>query len=171
MKLPKIVKIIFSLLIAVSGWLMVGVGYSTPLEGQLNTIFFLMGLPVFLVGVYGLFSTLLYEGKVAESVVQNGLSIEQQKFGLYLTVLRFLVFKVTDNLRRIYLDFELDSKKIILTAFYRNEPTEEELELLDDIVTNSNAHIPDFFVDANTKLIKNLTPSEKHELIVFAAHD
>ena len=67
---------------------------------------------------------------------------EQKKFDLYLIVLRFLVFKITNNLNRIYLEIDLKKNKMLLTAFYFAPPSELELELLDDIVTNSNAHIP-----------------------------
>jgi hypothetical protein len=49
---------------------------------------------------------------------------EKEKFNIYLTVLRFLAFKITSNLKRIYLNFDLEASKILLTALYINSPTE-----------------------------------------------
>jgi peptidyl-tRNA hydrolase len=96
---------------------------------------------------------------------------EQKKFQLYLVVLRFLVFKITDNLKRIYMDINLKSNKILLTAYYLSNPTELELELLDDVVTNSNAYIPDLFVESQTKLTEKHNKNEQHDFIVFAVND
>lgn len=96
---------------------------------------------------------------------------EQKKFGLYSIVLRFLVFKITNNLKRIYMDVSLESNKILLTAYYSNQPSELELELLDDIVTNSNAHIPDLFIESQVKLTKEYSKSEQHDFIIFAVND
>ena len=95
----------------------------------------------------------------------------EKKFQSYLTVLRFLSFKITNNLKRIYLDIDLDSHKMFLTAFYLNHPSELELELLDDIVTNSNAHIPDLFIESLIKLTNSHNKDEKHDFIVFAVND
>lgn len=99
------------------------------------------------------------------------MSPEEKKFDLYRTVLRFLVFKITDNLKRIYLDFDLSINRMTLLAIYEDKPSEYELELFDDIVTNSNAHIPDLFVDQKYKLRSDIQRGEKHEFIVFATHD
>jgi hypothetical protein len=100
------------------------------------------------------------------------MNIEEKKFDLYLTVLRFLKFKVTENLKRIYLDFDMDSHKMLLTAFYQIYPSDLELELLDDIVTNSNAHIPDFFIESSIRLVKELDDDEnkKHDFIIFGVY-
>ena len=97
--------------------------------------------------------------------------IEQKKFELYLTVLRFLLFKVTDNLKRIYLDIDLENKKMLLSAYYLANPSELELELLDDIVTDSNAHIPDLFVESEVKLTKDHNNGHSHDFIVFAVFE
>lgn len=99
------------------------------------------------------------------------MSEQEKKFDLYLTVLRFVAYKVTNNLRRIYLDFDFNKKRMILTSVYEVAPTEYELDLFDDIVTNSNAHIPDFFIDKISKLAKNIRRDEKHEFVIFATHD
>jgi hypothetical protein len=99
------------------------------------------------------------------------MNIEQKKFGLYLTVLRFLPFKITNNLKRIYLDFDMNANRMMLTAYYEYEPSELELELLDDIVTNSNAPIPDFFIEGQYKLAKNFDKNEKHDFVVFSVYD
>jgi hypothetical protein len=98
------------------------------------------------------------------------MNLQEKKFSLYLTVLRFLSFKITENLRRIYLDIDYDADKILLTAFYRISPSELELELLDDIVTDSNAHIPDLFVYSCVKLTAELDDNEyrMHDFTVFA---
>lgn len=100
------------------------------------------------------------------------MNAEEKKFDLYLTVLRFLSFKVTENLKRIYLDFDMDSHKMLLTAFYQIYPSELELELLDDIVTNSAAHIPDFFIESDVKQVKELDDNEnkKHAFVVFSVY-
>lgn len=93
------------------------------------------------------------------------------KFNLYLIVLRFLAFKITANLRRIYLDILLETNQMTLTAFYKNHLTELDLELLDDIVTNSNAHIPDFFVKSQFYLMEDSKNSEVHDFIIFAVNE
>jgi len=69
------------------------------------------------------------------------------------------------------MDVDLKSNKILLTAYYSDEPSELELELLDDIVTNSNAHIPDLFIESRAKLTHEHIKNEQHDFIVFAVHD
>ncbi|MBW3520492.1 hypothetical protein [Flavobacterium sp. NKUCC04_CG] len=93
---------------------------------------------------------------------------EQKKFDLYLIVLRFLVFKITNNLNRIYLEIDLKKNKMLLTAFYFAPPS--ELELLDDIVTNSNAHIPNLFIVSQVKLMADYNQNEIYDFIVFAVY-
>lgn len=95
----------------------------------------------------------------------------QMKFSLYLTVLRFLPFKITANLRRVYLDVVIETNQMLLTAFYKNRPSELDLELLDDIVTNSNAHIPDFFVKSQFKLTEYIDDEITHDFVLFAIHE
>ena len=90
------------------------------------------------------------------------------KFNQCQTVLRFLVYKITPNLYRIYFDSDTNSHEIKLTAIYYNPPSEVELELLDDIVTNSMAHLPYDTVEAEHKLIKDFDKDEKHDYVVFA---
>jgi len=98
------------------------------------------------------------------------MTAEEKQFNLYLTVLRFVQFKITRNIERIYLDFDLKSERMLLTAFFNLPPSELELELFDDIVTNSNAHIPDFFVDYKIISASELHEGEnrKHDFIIFA---
>ncbi len=93
------------------------------------------------------------------------------KFELYRTVLRFLAYKVTPNLRKIFLDVYMKERKVFLTAIYEQTPSDLELELLDDIETNSDAHMPDFFVDSTYKLSKDYHIGESHEFIVFAVYE
>ncbi len=92
----------------------------------------------------------------------------EEKFSLYLTVLRFLVFKVTDNLVRIYMHIDAINNKIFLTAFYRKILSSIDIDLLDDIVTNSQAHIPKFNVYSSYKLLKEYKKDEIHDFVVFA---
>lgn len=94
---------------------------------------------------------------------------KQKKFDLYLIVLRFLVFKITDNLNRIYLEIDLKKNKMLLTAFYFAPPS--ELELLDDIVTNSNAHIPNLFIVSQVKLVADYDQNDIYDFIVFAVYN
>lgn len=94
----------------------------------------------------------------------------EKKFSLYSIVLRHLVFKVTPNLQRIYLDIDLELNIMLLTAYYLSPPTELELELLDDIATNTNAPIPDFLVDYKVQLMSNYLENEKHDFVVFAVY-
>lgn len=96
---------------------------------------------------------------------------EEDKFILYLTILRFLPFKITDNVRRIYADIDMISKKIIISAYYQREQTEIEQELLDDIVTNSNAHIPDFSIESKVLLINEFNHSYNNDFVIFAFYD
>lgn len=80
-------------------------------------------------------------------------------------------YKVTNNLKRIYMDINFESNKILLIAYYLDNPSELELELLDDIVTNSNAHIPELFIESQVKLAKDYTPQEEHDFTIFAVYD
>lgn len=96
---------------------------------------------------------------------------EENKFNLYLTVLRFLPFKITINLKRLYLDFDTNNIRMLITAFYEDNPSELELELLDDIVTNSNAHIPNYFIGQKHRLIKEYDFNEKHDFLLFAFYE
>lgn len=96
--------------------------------------------------------------------------MNERKFQVYLTVLRFLVFKVTDNLKRIYLDIDFENKKIILTAYYLGSPSELEIELFDDICTDSESHLPDVFVDGKTKLIEEYN-NENHDFVIFSVYE
>lgn len=60
---------------------------------------------------------------------------------------------------------------MLLTAFYLENPSELEFELLDDIVTSSNAHIPDLFINSQLKLVIDYDKDEKYDFIVFAVYD
>jgi hypothetical protein len=102
---------------------------------------------------------------------ENKMTTAQQKFALCQTVQRFLPYKITGNLRRIYLDFDLEAGRLLLTAVYAQRPTELELELFDDIVTNSNAHVPDFYIDQTVKLTQDLNPAQVPECVVFATYE
>lgn len=99
------------------------------------------------------------------------MNIEEQKFALYLTVLRFLPFKITQNLQRIYLRIDEVNLELKLTAYYLNEPSELELELFDDIITNSNAHIPAYSVTGIHKLFNNYDTISNYDFVVFALYE
>lgn len=92
------------------------------------------------------------------------------KFNVYTTVLRFLLFKITTNLFRIYLDINIESKDVILLAIYTKPPSKLELELLDDIETNSDAHLPDFSVKSKYITINQLDETDSHDFIVYAIY-
>lgn len=97
-------------------------------------------------------------------------NIDEQKFQIYLTILRFLPFKITTNLKRIYLDINFEERKATLTAFYLIHPSELELELLDDICTDSKAHLPELYVDSKVKLIKEHI-NKPHDFVVFSVYE
>ena len=99
------------------------------------------------------------------------MNIIEKKDGLFNIVLRYLPYKITENLKRIYLDINMDLNRMMLTAYYEKEPSELEKELLDDIATNSNAPIPDFFVDYQVKLTREYDKNEKHEFVVFSVFE
>ncbi|WP_172336714.1 hypothetical protein [Mucilaginibacter sp. SG564] len=109
-------------------------------------------------------------GKIQQGTKYN-MTQEEKKFELYRTVLRFLSHKITENLRRIYLDVDLDMHQIHLTAYYTSPPSELELELLDDIETNSQTHIPDLLVYLKIKLVNEYSENEKHDFTVFAFYE
>jgi hypothetical protein len=46
-----------------------------------------------------------------------------------------------------------------------------ESELLDDIVTDRNAHIPNLIVEARYKLTKDFIKGEKHDFVVFSVYE
>lgn len=96
--------------------------------------------------------------------------MSERKFQIYLTILRFLVFKVTNNLKRIYLDIDFGTKKVILTAFYLDSPSELEVELFDDICTDSEAHLPDLYVDGKVQLIEEHS-NEDHDFVIFSVYE
>lgn len=93
----------------------------------------------------------------------------KEKFEVYTTILRFLPYKVTDNLLRIYLNVNFKNHTATLTSFYQSAPSELELELFDDICTNSIAHLPELFVQGETKIIDELDGS--YDFVIFAKYD
>jgi len=99
------------------------------------------------------------------------MNIIEKKDSLFNIVLRYLPYKITENLKRIYLDINMDLNRMMLTAYYEKEPSELEKELLDDIATNSNAPIPDFFVNYHIKLVKEHNKNEKHDFVVFSVFE
>lgn len=99
------------------------------------------------------------------------MKIEEKKFQIYLTILRFLPYKITKNLQKIYVDVSHEKSKVLLTAYYKNQPSELDIELLDDIETNSKAHIPDFSVESVTKLISEYKKNEVHDFIAFGMYE
>lgn len=54
------------------------------------------------------------------------------------------------------MDVDFSTNKILLTAYFSSKPSELDLELLYDIETNSDEHIPDLYVDSKVKLISEL---------------
>ena len=96
---------------------------------------------------------------------------EEKKFQIYLTILRFLPYKITKNLQKIYVDINQETFKVLLTAYYKNQPSELDIELLDDIETNSSAHIPDFSVESIAKLISEHKKNEFHDFIAFGMYE
>jgi hypothetical protein len=99
------------------------------------------------------------------------MKIEEKKFEIYLIVLRFLPFKITKNLQKIYVDISLVSGTVLLTAYYKDQPSELDIELLDDIETNSSAHIPDLSVDSIIKLVSEYKKNEFHDFTAFAVYE
>jgi len=65
----------------------------------------------------------------------------------------------------------MDSNRMMLTAFYEKEPSELEKELLDDIATDSNAPIPDFFIDYQIKLMKEYDKNQKYDFVIFSVYE
>ncbi|GAB2701028.1 hypothetical protein GCM10027037_27590 [Mucilaginibacter koreensis] len=99
------------------------------------------------------------------------MTIEEEKYHLSTKVYRQLAKKVTENLRFLYLDIDLIEGNMLITAFYRTAPNEIELELLDDIATNSNAPIANFYVDYTYKLMSEHNENEVHDFLIFAFYD
>lgn len=93
------------------------------------------------------------------------------EFQIYTTILRFLPFKITSNLVRIYLNIELDKNKVILTSFYHSSPTELEIELFDDICTNSKAHLPNLIVEGKVKTVDEFNDNDKYDFVVFSIYE
>jgi hypothetical protein len=98
------------------------------------------------------------------------MSENNRKFEIYLTILRFLVYKVTGNLKRIYLDIDLSSNQVFLHAYYLENPSQLELELFDDVCTNSKAHLPDLEVVGLTKLVSEFN-GQSHDFVVFSVYE
>ncbi|SEO38131.1 hypothetical protein SAMN05428947_102168 [Mucilaginibacter sp. OK283] len=96
---------------------------------------------------------------------------EEKIYELSGIVLRYLTKKITENLRRLYMDVDFQENNIILTAYFETEPSCIELDLLDDIVTNSMVAIADFSVEARVKLFEDFRYDEKHDDLIFAFFD
>jgi hypothetical protein len=96
----------------------------------------------------------------------------KQKFEVYTTVLRFIAFNVTSNLRKVFLDVDLADGEALLTALFAREPAELDLELFDDISANSKAHLPHMAVRKTYRVVGpgvNTThENAEHDFIVFA---
>lgn len=92
---------------------------------------------------------------------------DEMKFNIYTTILRFLPYKITENLRKIFIDIDLEQGSILLTAYYKSYPSELELELLDDIITNSEAHLPNTYILSNIKLDSDFKENI-HEFVIFS---
>ncbi|WP_342644704.1 hypothetical protein [Mucilaginibacter sp. CSA2-8R] len=99
------------------------------------------------------------------------MTIEERKYDLSTQVYRQLVKNITENMRFLYLDIDMEEHDMMLTAYFATEPTEVELELLDDIATNSSAPLPDFSVSYNYKLTSEHQENEKHDYLIFAYYD
>ncbi len=95
--------------------------------------------------------------------------MKDKNFEIFLTILRFLGYKITNNLKKIYCDIKGD--KVLLTAYYKEKPSELELELLDDIETNSDAHLPHHIVESTVKLFSEFDENKKHDYLIFATYD
>ncbi len=99
------------------------------------------------------------------------MTIEEKKYHLSTQVYRQLAYNITENMRFLYLDIDMKEHDMMLTAYFRTEPTEVELELLDDIATDSSAPLPDFTVSYIYKLTSQHQENEKHEYTIFAYYD
>lgn len=96
------------------------------------------------------------------------------KHAIYLNVVCFIANYVTYNLKRLYLDVDLVNEVAKLTAYYENEPTELELELLDDIETNSISRSPNILFDKSSwYLTINLKDDEyrHHDFLLFSFYE
>lgn len=84
-------------------------------------------------------------------------SNKEKKYEVYLNAICFVAGYITKNLSRLYLDINLDKKTAQITAFYNTLPTDLDLELLDDIETNSISRSPDIIFDQSKWfLVKDL---------------
>ncbi|TFF33294.1 hypothetical protein [Mucilaginibacter psychrotolerans] len=106
-----------------------------------------------------------------DSSFQLNKTTAEYKWELYNIALRFLPFKVTPNLRRVYLDINIEKREAKLIAYYEMAPSEIELELLDDIETNSCAHTPDSYFTSEHRLYSSHIYGETHDFIVFAVFE
>ena len=65
----------------------------------------------------------------------------------------------------------MNSRMMRLIAFYEIPPSEVEKELFDDIITDSKAHIPDFTIEGDIRLLNELNLNNKHDFVIFATYD
>jgi hypothetical protein len=96
------------------------------------------------------------------------------KYDVYLNVICFIARYVTPNLKRLYLDVNVEKELAQITAFYVNKPTELELELLDDIETNSISRSPNIiFEQSKWLLVKDLNEDEykRHDFLLFSFYE
>jgi hypothetical protein len=103
--------------------------------------------------------------------LSNIMNLQQKSFELYLTVIRFIAYKVTPNVRRIYLDVNHTEKECIITGLFNEPPSDLEKELFGDIVTNSIAHIPDYSVIDQIQTITTYDNAMKHDFTVYAVYE
>ena len=96
---------------------------------------------------------------------------EEIHFNIYLMSLRFITYKVTENLRKLGIDIDDKEKKVILTAYYNEKPSDLESELLNDIETNIEAHLPHHFVISQAKFGLDDLKNVKHKFILFSFYE
>ncbi|MDY3315910.1 hypothetical protein PG630_01110 [Riemerella anatipestifer] len=99
---------------------------------------------------------------------------KEKKYEVYLNAVCFVAGYVTKNLRRLYLDVDLIGKSAQIIAFYDTLPTDIDLELLDDIETNSISRSPDIiFNQSKWFLFKQIRKDEYkyHDFLLFSFYE
>lgn len=85
--------------------------------------------------------------------------------------MRFLAYKITPNIRRIYMDVYDTDSRVVLSFVCDIPPSELELELIDDIETNSSAHMPDYAVFSEIFIRPDYDFFTRHDFVIFAFND
>lgn len=101
-------------------------------------------------------------------------TIQEKKYEIYLKVLSCISGYITHNLKRLYLDIDIIKEEALITAYYNKIPNELELELLDDIETNSISKIENIIFNQSIWFLSQEIRADEykyHDFLLFSFYE